>query len=84
MVGLSAQVLGPVSASPELEAQRLFPRVAKGSVSVRLSLKVKLPQFFEIGAHDLISVDVDDSFDVKREQHIEKKNLVAPNDALFL
>jgi hypothetical protein len=50
----------------------------------RCALQIKIPELFQIRAHDLIGIDVNDLVDVEREEDVEEQNLVAPNNALLL
>mmetsp|Transcript_11558 Transcript_11558/g.46766 ORF Transcript_11558/g.46766 Transcript_11558/m.46766 type:complete len:283 (+) Transcript_11558:1132-1980(+) len=83
VVRLAAEVVLPVPRTPELEAQRLGPRVAKGRVGVRPAAEVHRPELAEVGAEHLVGVDVDDLGDVEREEDVEEEDLVAPDDALL-
>lgn len=47
-------------------------------------MQIKVNQFFQVRADDLICVNEDDFLQVHREQYIKEQDLVCPNDPLFL
>lgn len=83
VVRFPAQEVFPITSLPEPEAFHVLVVVAHRGVTVRRSVKVDVDQLHEVCAHDLVCVDKDDLFEVHGEQHVEEKNLVPPNDALF-
>jgi hypothetical protein len=60
------------------------PGVTERRVRIGLALQIQRPELLEVGSQHLIGIDVDDLLNVKREQHVQEENLVAPNDALLL
>ena len=83
MVGPPPQVVLPVAGAPKLIAERFLSRGTEGCVGVWLTLEIHIPELCEVTAHRLIAIDVDYLGDVKREEHVKKKDFVAPDDALL-
>ena len=77
------QVVVPKSFAPKLVPQRFFSRRTKRSVRVWCSLQIHVPQFTQIRTHDLVGVDGDDFWDRQWKQHVQKQNLVPPDDPLL-
>lgn len=57
-------------------------RVDKGCFSQHL--EVDVPELGDVGADDLVSVQEDDLLEIQREQHVQKQDLVGPDDALLV
>lgn len=47
-------------------------------------MEVKVHEFFEVCAYDLISVDEKNFLEVHGEENVQEKDLVSPNNTLLL
>mmetsp|Transcript_38982 Transcript_38982/g.87170 ORF Transcript_38982/g.87170 Transcript_38982/m.87170 type:complete len:261 (+) Transcript_38982:525-1307(+) len=83
VVGPPPEVVLPVARAPELVAEGLLARGAEGGVGVGLALEVEAPELGQVAAHRLVRVHVDHPRYVQREEHVQKQDLVAPDDALL-
>jgi hypothetical protein len=46
-------------------------------------MEVKIDQFLQVRSHDLVRVHKDDLFQVHWEEHVQKEDLVSPDDPLL-
>ena len=59
--------------------------VAHRHIAIWRAVKVKVNKLLQVHTHNLINVNSeDDLLEVHREENIKEKNLVSPDDALFL
>ena len=84
VVRLTAKIVFPVSGLPEAEPFGIGVVIAHGRVTVRCAMEIQINQLLEVRANDLVRINEDDLLQIHREEHIEEKDLVSPDDALLL
>mmetsp|Transcript_23577 Transcript_23577/g.53075 ORF Transcript_23577/g.53075 Transcript_23577/m.53075 type:complete len:238 (-) Transcript_23577:142-855(-) len=84
MVRSPSQVTFPVALLPEAEALRIWICISHGHETIDISLQIKVPQLFDIRAHNLISINKDDLGNVLWKQHIQEEDFVCPDQSLLL
>jgi hypothetical protein len=84
VVGFAPEMVEPIATLPEPESFGLGIGVTEGRVRVGGTLEIHLPKLLDITPNYLVRINIDHPIQCQGEQHVEEKNLVAPNDALFL
>mmetsp|Transcript_14295 Transcript_14295/g.38881 ORF Transcript_14295/g.38881 Transcript_14295/m.38881 type:complete len:354 (-) Transcript_14295:2383-3444(-) len=84
VIRFPSQMALPVALFPKPEPLDVGVRVTHRHKTVHIPFQISVPQLSDICAHHLIGVNKDDLGHVHGEENVQEKNLVRPNESLFL
>lgn len=69
-------MLLPIPLLPEPKPFRTLVAIAEGGVGIgRARLELDVPEFFDVGAHDLVCIDENHAAHAQREEHVQEEDL---------